>query len=66
MSWLAFCGAMFFMIFCSIVVEQVGESTPWGGGQNCYHIVLFFRGPVFEIQPCHFYENISQYLCILW
>ncbi len=34
-----------------------------GGGQDCCHIVLFFKGPMFELQPCHYYEdshNISH------
>ncbi len=30
------------------------------GGQNYCHIVLFFRGTVFKLQPCHYYERFSQ------
>jgi hypothetical protein len=37
---------------------EVGESTL--GGQNYCHIVLFFRGTMFELQPCHYYERFSQ------
>jgi hypothetical protein len=29
------------------------------GGPNCCYIVLFFRGPMFELQLCHYYEGIS-------
>jgi hypothetical protein len=42
-----------------------GENTLLGG-QDCCHIVLFFRGPMFELQPCHYYEGFSQCFCILW
>ncbi len=37
----------------------LGESTLWGG-QNCCHIVLFFKGTMFELQPSHYYEGFSQ------
>ncbi len=36
------------------------------GKQNCCHIVLLFMGPMFEFQPCHYYEGFSQCFCILW
>jgi hypothetical protein len=36
-----------------------GESTLWGG-QNCCHIVLFFRGPMFKLQPYHYYERFHN------
>jgi hypothetical protein len=42
-----------------LVCAQKGEST-LGGSQNCCHIVLFFKGPMFELQPCHYYEKNSQ------
>jgi hypothetical protein len=35
-----------------------GENTIHEG-QNCCHIVLFFRGPMFELQPCHYNEGFS-------
>jgi hypothetical protein len=38
----------------------------YGGGQDCCHIVFFFRGPMFELQPYHYYEGFSQFFCILW
>ncbi len=25
------------------------------GSQDCCHIVLFFKSPMFELQPCHFF-----------
>ncbi len=34
--------------------------APLQGGQDCYHIVMFFRGPMFELQPCHYYEGFSH------
>jgi hypothetical protein len=42
-----------------------GESTP-KGGQDGYHIVLFFKGTKFELQPYHYYKNISKCFCMLW
>jgi hypothetical protein len=42
-----------------------GENT-LHRSQNCCHIVLFFGGPVFELQPCHYNEGFSQCICILW
>jgi len=43
-----------------------GKSTPlWDLGQNCCHIVLFFKGPMFELQLCHYYEGFSQFFYIL-
>ncbi len=42
-----------------------GESTLCGG-QDCYHIVLFFWGPMFELQPCQYHEGFSQCFYILW
>ncbi len=29
-------------------------------------LVLFFKGTMFELQPCHYYEGFSQYFYILW
>ncbi len=40
-------------------VKDVGESTL--RGQNCYHIVLFFRGTMFELQSCHYCERFWQF-----
>jgi len=34
------------------------------GGGHYYHIVLIFKGPVFELQPCHTiidFQNIFAY-----
>jgi hypothetical protein len=36
-----------------------GENT-LQGGQDCCHIILFLRGPMFELQACHYYERFSQ------
>jgi hypothetical protein len=41
-----------------------GENTLQGGQDYC-HIILFFWGPMFELQPCHYYERVSQYFCII-
>ncbi len=52
----------FKFIFCVwrvIFVVWLGENT-LRGGQDCCHIVLFFRGPMIELQPCHYYEGFSQ------
>jgi hypothetical protein len=40
-------------------------STLWGGVQNYCHIVLFFRGRMFELQPFNYYESLSQFLHIM-
>jgi len=32
------------------------------GSQYCFHIVL--KGSMFELQPCHYYEGFSQWVCI--
>jgi hypothetical protein len=45
-------------------IHIVGENT-LKGDQNCCHIVLFFTGPMFELQPCHYYEGFSQDFHIL-
>jgi len=45
-------------------IKDVGESTS-RGAPNCCHIILFFKGPMFELQPCHYYERFSQCFCIL-
>jgi hypothetical protein len=42
-----------------------GENTLKGGQDGCL-IVLFFKGTMFELQPYHYYKNISQYFCMLW
>jgi hypothetical protein len=36
------------------------------GGQNCCHIIFFFKGTMFEFQPCYYCEGFSQCFCILW
>ncbi len=36
------------------------ESTLWGS-QDCCHIVLFFKGIIFELQSCHYHEEFSQF-----
>jgi hypothetical protein len=36
------------------------------GSQDGYHIVLFFKDTMFELQPYHYYENISKCFCMLW
>jgi hypothetical protein len=41
----------------------LGENTLWGR-QDCYRIVLFFKGTMFEFQPCQYYERFSQCFCI--
>jgi len=41
-----------------------GWKHTMGGTQDCCHIVLFFKGPRFEFQPCHYYEGFSQVFCI--
>jgi hypothetical protein len=43
----------------------MGEST-LQGGQDYRHIILFFKGPMFKLQPCDYYEGFSQHFCILW
>jgi hypothetical protein len=45
--------------------KVASESTLWGG-QDCCHIVLFFIGLMFELQPCIYYEGFSQCSCRLW
>jgi hypothetical protein len=35
-------------------------------GQDCCHIVLFFRGSMFEFQSYHYYKGSTQCFCILW
>jgi hypothetical protein len=42
-----------------------GESTLKESQDGC-HIALFFKGTMFELQPYHYYTNISQCFCILW
>jgi hypothetical protein len=46
-----------------------GESTLRGGPRLlslCTIFVLFLKGFVFELQPCHYYEKKSQFFYILW
>ncbi len=38
---------------------RVGH-TIYGVGQDYCHIVLFSKGPMFELQPCYYYEIFSQ------
>jgi hypothetical protein len=63
------------VFYISIIILQFAQTIlprqQWGentlqGGQNYCHIVLFFRGPIFELQPSHYYEGFSQCFCKLW
>jgi hypothetical protein len=40
----------------------------WGGRgvAKLLSHYTFFRCPMFEIQPCHYYKGFSQCFCILW
>jgi hypothetical protein len=29
-------------------------------------MLYFFKGPMFKLQPCHYYDGFSQCFCILW
>jgi hypothetical protein len=42
-----------------IIFELKGESTLWGGGSKLLSHCIVFRVPMFELQPCHYYEGIS-------
>jgi hypothetical protein len=53
-------------IYNSFTMYPLKVSTLWGRAQNCCHIVLFFRGPMFELRPCNYYERFLQCFCILW
>jgi len=43
----------------------VNEST-LRGGWRLLSDCIFFKGPMFKLQPCHYYEGFSQVFCILW
>jgi hypothetical protein len=49
-------------VICSqmLILNRVKTQNTLLGGQDCCRIVLFFRGPMFELQPCHYYEGFSQ------
>jgi len=54
-------------ILCMELIEDVcwlGESKLRGGQLYCL-IVLFFKGTMFKLQPCHYYEGFSQMFYIL-
>jgi len=41
-----------------IIFELKGDNTLWGGSKFLSHCIVF-RGPMFELQPCHYYEGFS-------
>ncbi len=56
------------LLFSSFQNSKTHNKLGWKHitwGLNCCHIVLLFKGTMFEFQPCHYYERFSQCFFIL-
>jgi hypothetical protein len=57
------------MITISTIVKKINVASSnfmvWGDA-HYEELILFFKVPMFKLQPCHYEEGFSQCFCILW
>jgi hypothetical protein len=49
----------------TIYQDNNGVKTHYKGAKIVVTL-YFFKGPMFELQPSHYYEGFSQCFCKLW